>query len=623
MCGIAICILRSAPDATRRVGAMVHAMRHRGPNGHGILPLDVPGWNAALGHRRLSIIDLSPNGAQPMVDESTGVALSANGEIYNYRELRRELETLGVRFRTQSDMEVLLKAYLQWGIASVSRLTGMFAFLLWDPRHACLYLVRDRFGIKPLYYYTTPDAIVAGSEIRAMLQTGIVPRMLNHPALQGYLETGSVISPETLIRGVRSLPPGSLAEWRDGSLAIRKYWDLEQAIRVSGPEPTRDELRDTFLSAVESEMVSDVPIGVFLSGGIDSSALIAALSTRRERDLRTLSLVFEEADLDERAHSREVARRFGTKHTEIVVNAASVADQLPFIAQHQDLPSADGFNTYLVSRAARDAGLTVALSGLGGDELFAGYRSFHLAQAWRWAGPLLNAMPSALRYMFAATARRIPGVPAKAHRVVSSAHTVDDLYTLSREMLPRRIVRQLLGASVNGAHPPSERYPAMRPIDAMTLLEAGGYMLDTTLRQADIMSMANSIEVRVPLLNHRLAELVVRIPPRRRLRSGHPKPALLAALPQSLPDSVVFRRKGTFSLPFETWLRGGHRALAEDLLLSDTTRARGLFDSTVVTQIWNGFLAQAPGMTWSRVWTLCALEAWCRASLDAPVAQPT
>jgi asparagine synthase (glutamine-hydrolysing) len=612
MCGIAGCFLRTRDDAAARAGRMAECMAHRGPDGDGLAQLRVCGWDAAIVHRRLAIIDLTPEAAQPMHEASSGVVLVFNGEIYNYLDVRSRLTALGHRFVSRSDTEVLLRAYLEWGRDALAHLDGMFAFALWDPRTESLFLARDRFGIKPLYYFMDADRFVFASEVRSLLESGVVPRILNREMVAPFLQTGSVVSPDTLVRDVHSLAPGHSATWRDGRLVQTQYWTLAEAMERGGLPPSRDELSETFLSAVRSEMVSDVPIGLFLSGGVDSSALVSALAT--EGDLRTVSLVFEESAYDERIFSRQVARAFGTVHTEIDISSKDVADDLIRLPERQDQPSADGLNTYLVSRAAREAGLTVALSGLGGDEIFAGYPSFKLARRWP-AIRMLRHLPSPLRAALGAVAAPLLGTRRhKAGRVLTHVSSIEQLYTLTRELHSPSAVQALTGMTIRDE--PFEHGDIRDPVNLMTLLESGRYLLDTTLRQADGMSMAVSLEVRVPLLNHRLAELVMRTRPQDRFRAGVSKPLILDALRTPLPSDVVTRRKGTFTLPYADWLRSDHRPLAEELLFGAPTIARGIIDQAATRRLWEGFLARRPDVGWAQIWSLCTFEGWCRRHLD-------
>jgi len=624
MCGIAGVYSRRHFDLVGRARRMADAMRHRGPDAEGVCEANLGRWQGALGHRRLSIIDLSPQGSQPFRVPDLPLVLVYNGEIYNYRALRRELESHGARFLTETDTEVLLRAYAQWGQQCLDRLDGMFAFALWDEPRGFILLARDRFGIKPLYYAADPERFVFASEVRAVLASGLVHAELDPASVAGYLETGSVVSPRTTVRGVASLPPGHYAEWSDGTLNVTRYWDLGSFIPPPGEARCSPaDVRALLAEAVQGELVSDVPIGVFLSGGVDSSALVACLASAGVRDLRTVSLVFDEPAYDESVYSGEIALQFSTIHTPIRVSVRTMAELLPDVAHLQDQPSVDGLNAYLISRAAREAGLTVALSGLGGDELYAGYTSFRLARLWSRWGSLVGAVPARARESIAHVFDVFTGGRySKLARLAGTAADAGDIYRVSRELETPELIRTLLppevGAAVGDAW--HSAVDCMDPVDTMTLLETGHYMLDTTLRQADIMSMAVSLEVRVPLLSHRVAECVIGTPPSARFRRGTPKPLLLDALPQQLPRTVTHRRKGTFTLPFPTWLRGDYRGLVEELLFGQATIRRGLFRTDASRQLWERFLEGRPGATWSRVWALCAFEAWCRRYLDQPVA---
>jgi asparagine synthase (glutamine-hydrolysing) len=626
MCGIAGAFSRCDGPLGKQAQWMADAMGHRGPDAQGTATFEAGCWHGAFGHRRLAVIDPDPEGTQPFRVPDLPLILVYNGELYNYRTLRADLAAMGDRFVTRTDTEVLLRAFARWDLGCLDRCEGMFAFAVWDERRRRLVMARDRFGIKPIYYSHTPDRLVFASEVRAILASSLVPPALEPMVLAGYLETGSVVSPLTTVRGVVSLAPGHAAEWSDGALRLSCYWDLGKHVPpAGGPYHRCEELARLLPVAVESEMVSDVPIGVFLSGGIDSSAIVACLASAGTRDLHTVSLVFEEAEFDERKHSEAVARLFGTDHHAMNISARGVAELLPRTGELQDQPSVDGLNTHIVSRAAREAGLTVALSGLGGDELFAGYPSFRLARLWGRYGSLLRATPGSIRRGVAAVVGGVArGRYGKPARLVAEAVNVEDIYAVTRQLFTPETTEALLPPAQRVASPGGAKVRAalgrMDPLNAVTLMEASRYMLDTILRQADIMSMAASLEMRVPLLNHRLAEWVVGTDPALRVSQRDPKPLLLGALPVPLPRSVTHRRKGTFTLPFAIWLRGEYRGLVEELLLSRRTRERGLFAPAVCVDLWQGFLSGRPGVTWSRIWALCAFEAWCRHHLDRPPA---
>ena len=405
MCGIFGILASNSPVPANLLEQATDSLAHRGPDDRGTVVIKAntsSRLEIGLGSRRLAILDLSPQGHQPMQDPETGNWIVYNGEIYNFREIRTRLMGEGVRFESQSDTEVLLKAYGCWGEKCLGELRGMFAFAIWDAKRARLLLGRDPMGIKPLYYCSTVKYLLFASEVRTLLGTGLVPRRLDPAGLINFLNFGSLYDPITIIQGVSALEAGHYAVWENGRLTDAMYWDLAPhgragtaASYLAGNETARknleNEVYETLDQAVRMQLVSDVPVGLFLSGGIDSSSLAGILSRAGIR-LNTFSIIFREAEYSEGEYSREVARIFATEHQEIMVSQGDVLDAIPYALKAMDQPTIDGMNTYLISRQTRAAGIKVALSGLGGDELFAGYLTFRdvprmerFAQFWgRW-----------------------------------------------------------------------------------------------------------------------------------------------------------------------------------------------------------------------------------------------
>lgn len=637
MCGILGAV--GSPNEVREECLLrgLAALAHRGP--------DDSGWHVVrqsgpqptsifLGNRRLAILDLSPAGHQPMKDRDAGNWIVYNGEIYNFREIRSELESYGVVFHSHSDTEVILKAYGKWGAGCLDYFRGMFAFAIWDAQARVLFLARDRFGEKPLYYFHRDGLFLFSSEVRSLLQTGLVARQLDDVGLTEYLRFGSVSNPDTLIKGIRSLPPAHCLLLKEGGATVRKYWDLNSADRdLAAPGPVRRigpetiiELRTQLEDAILLRTVSDVPVGIFLSGGIDSSSLVALLS-RKHLNLSTFSVVFNEADYSEAEYSRSVSARFATDHHEIVISSPAVMTSLPQIIGAMDQPTVDGVNTYIISRETRRMGFKVALSGLGADEIFAGYETFTAVprmESFAWRATAINPT---LRHMLASMislldSRRRPRAE-KLAALIEGDDAVPHPYALARTLFMPRQLRQL--SLVNGnrnadsAMAPladivkwAERFD---PVNRVSYLELRHYMTNTLLRDSDFMSMAHGLELRVPFIDHKLAEFLFRIPGDLKLKRGLPKWLLTEAVQAGLPQKVVNRPKRGFTFPFELWLKNEMRRDMEDVLLDTGANLVEGIDRKFVVAVWEDFLAGKT--TWSRPWSLYVLKQWVDRFLES------
>ena len=637
MCGIAgAAFWGDVPrrlDPRRLTHDMTRALAHRGPDGEGVVDCTrrdegTPRATCVLGHRRLAIIDLSERASQPMTSPRVPVSVTYNGEIYNFQSLRRELEQLGCDFHSESDTEVLLQGYEVWGTSVVDRLRGMFAFAIWDGRSQQLVVARDRLGIKPLYLHRTGHGVLFASEIRALLASDLVPRDLDPVALDQFLAYQAVPPPRTLVRGVDLLRPGHLAVI-DGrnELNSAPYWDLlacaDPARRVAVPFPdARDRLRELLSDAIDMHLVSDVPIGVFLSGGVDSSALVA-LMRHRGVAARTFSISFPGTSYDESTYARAVATTFGTEHVEIPLFEAEIPDQIREAAASIDHPSGDGINTFLISRAVRAAGVTVTLSGLGGDEFFGGYPSFERFARYGQYARTWGRSPGAIRSGVAAAVRAVGErsvATEKTAALLESDGSLPEMFPIMRELFSASQRDVLLGHE--------RREQAAREGDPyVTLLasaveqagdaelmalvsyaEARTYMHDVLLRDTDQMSMRWGLEVRVPLLDHPLVEYLMALPDGLKEPGDRPKRLLIDSLPAPLPEICVNRPKQGFVLPLATWMRGELRTFCDHHLRELGTKSV-LRDAAVQT-IWRGFLAEDRRISWSRPWTLVALNTW-------------
>ena len=585
MCGIFGILATNCAVPPLVLERATDSLAHRGPDDRGTVILQAntsPRLEIGLGSQRLAILDLSPLGHQPMQDADTGNWIVYNGELYNFRELRTRLQAEGVRFVSQSDTEVLLKAYGRWGEKCLGELRGMFAFAIWDAKRSLLLLGRDPMGIKPLYYASAGQYFLFASELRTLLGTDLVPRRLDPAGLIHYLNFGSVYDPISMIQGVAALEAGHYAVWEKGRLTDTVYWDLAPhgqagtaASYRAGDETARKELEDdvyaTLDQAVRMQTVSDVPVGLFLSGGIDSSCVAGILSRAGTRP-NTFSLIFREEEFSEAEYSRAVARAFGSEHQEIMVSQGDVLDAIPYALRAMDQPTIDGLNTYLIARQTRAAGIKVALSGLGGDELFGGYSSFHevprmerFARFWgRWPAILRRPLARMFSALVADTDQnRKLAALAEGERAIHPYFLVRALFT------PGQCSSLLI--SVGEAALARARAPLLEslrhageldPINRVSYLESRCYMLNTLLRDSDVMSMAHGLELRVPLIDHQLADKLMALPGAWKLGSM-PKPLLVGALKGTLPDEIVHRKKQGFTLPFERWLRENLRPEVE------------------------------------------------------------
>jgi asparagine synthase (glutamine-hydrolysing) len=626
MCGIFGIIARHAPIPDDILERGTRSLAHRGPDDSGIVLLRDGSTEIGLGNRRLAILDLSPLAHQPMHDPKTGNWIVYNGEIYNFRDVRRELEQIGQSFISHSDTEVLLYAYAHWGEACLQKFRGMFAFAIWDARQRSLFLARDPMGIKPLYFTQTDRFFLFASEVRTLLGTGLIPCRIDHAGLVNYLTFGSAYDPLTLIEGVRSLPAGHLLLWQDHTITQSCYWDLlDEGVKqgtkhaVDDDDSSVQKLRPLIEESVSLQLVSDVPVGVFLSGGIDSSALVSILS-RGGVTPSTFSIVFREAEFSEAEYSRLIASKFHTDHHEISVSQQDVLAAIPDALGAMDLPTMDGINTFFVSREARRAGVKVALSGLGGDEVFAGYSSFrtvprmeHFADFWKF-------VPSIVRYPVASVFSALAPANDKNRKLLSLARNNGQIvhpYFLSRmlftpEQRDRLFrhdaqVEKLASASQQSA---LHAAAGLDPVNRVSYLESRCYMLNTLLRDADFMSMSQGLEVRVPLIDHQLAKTVLGLPGASKLNHT-PKKLLVQALAGSLPDEIVYRRKRGFTLPFDRWMREELRSEIESVLNAkriDGGPLGGLLRGNEITHMWRDFLCRK--ISWSRPWALYVLQRW-------------
>jgi len=602
MCGIAG-LISAEPNV--RIGAMLRAIEHRGRDDEGVWTSDAigdSGLRACLGHRRLAIIDTSSAGHQPMLSADGRYVIILNGEIYNYRELREQLRSKGHPFKTESDTEVLLAAWTEWGAGCLEHLNGMFAFALWDKNERALHLVRDRVGIKPLYYACLPSqnggmgSLVFGSEVKALIGSGLVERTLDREALHQFLTFLWVPDPKTLFRDVRTVPPAHVVTWRDGKVSSREWWDVsfDEVEEGKSEQWWQERVLETLDRVVKMEMVSDVPLGSFLSGGVDSSSIVALMKAHSNgRPVSTYTVGMEAEDLrydiipDDLKWARRVNEQLKTDYHEAILKP-DVAELLPKLVYHMDEPAIDmAIPSYLISRSARET-LTVMLSGMGGDEVFAGYprqMAMQIASAFDPVPQLLRRplMKTIAHIAPGGRPGRLTGPLRNAKKFArSAALDFEDRYlgfgTYFTDEMKQRLYTDEAREATNGldAYADHRRYFARSaraaPLNRLLYVDMKTFLPCLNLITTDKTSMAANLEVRVPFLNREMIELAARMPPRLKLRGLKRKYILKKAAEKLLPREIVWRKKAGFSAPVRSWLRGALRPMVDELLSEDALR---------------------------------------------------
>jgi asparagine synthase (glutamine-hydrolysing) len=641
MCGIAgiVSVDGLAPDAALRAICMRDVMEYRGPDEAGLY---TDGF-AALAHRRLSIVDLS-TGQQPLSNEDRTVWVSFNGEIYNHRDTRLELEARGHRYRTKSDTETIVHAYEEWGDDCAHRFRGMFAFAIWDAATRRLLLTRDRLGIKPVYWARVGDSLLFASEIKAILASGLVEADANYEVLSEVLSTRYTSGEATLFKGIYKLLPGHQLVFEHGEIRVRQYWDVpttEGGLRAKGkgqisPEPSAfcpdvvHHFRDLLTESVRLRLMSDVPLGMFLSGGLDSVSIATIMARLIDRPLQTFSVAFKDRAFNELDYAREAARAIRAQSHEIVIDEADFFGALPRLLWHEDEPIAhpSSIALYFVSKLARER-VSVVLTGEGSDELMAGYGKY-LRLQWNWrAGRVYERLiPNRLRTLIASQiVKRLPGSPGRYARrsFLAMPRTPQAMFLDNFAAVRLSEQRELLAPEFRDQVTPAHAYDAsidyfMRPDRSATLLDRllytdiKTYLVELLMKQ-DQMSMATSIESRVPFLDHKLVEFVAQLPDSWKVSGFTTKRILREAMKGIVPESILNRPKMGFPVPFGNWMRSGWRSVVRDVLLDRTSRERGLIDPAAVDRLLQD---HADGRTdgTDRIWTLLNLELWHRTFID-------
>jgi asparagine synthase (glutamine-hydrolysing) len=618
---------------------MLNALSHRGPDGDGFWesPADERGHGAMLAHRRLSILDLSTDASQPMIDPTSGHVVVLNGEIYNYTELRKPLAAVGHRFKSSGDTAVMLRALSVGGAAAVAELRGMFAFGLWNSHSRQLMLARDPLGIKPLYIARNPDpagewSLMFASEVRSILASGLLgkPR-LGSTAAASMAWNGFVVGPDTVVEGIESICPGEYRMFDGMGAPVDQqfYWSIPR--NGDRPAISEPELSDVLQECVRSHLASDVPLGIFLSGGVDSSAVANLAQRASASPIHTFTLAFEEKEFDEGVFAKRIASAIGTEHRELLLTEQHFMDRLDDALDSLDQPTFDGLNSFYMSHAVRQAGFKVALVGTGGDEIFGGYTSFRdLPRLYRWSR-MARWIPSDIRVGLARAAASLMQAPAgaipqqtrwaKLPDIVGGSGDLLALYQYAYALFLPAFQQQLLtGPATSGLVEGLTR--AMRDrlkfesqgrpaLEAISVMEQRLFLGERLLRDTDCTSMSASIELRLPLVDHVLLEAAARVPDDQRYEPVGAKAMLRRIGLRGMDPALFDRPKSGFVLPYDRWLRS---ALGKkiDGILSDPeiVRPTGL-DPQAVANLWRAFLDGAPGLYWSRVWAVFVFIRWC------------
>ncbi len=629
MCGLAGLVHADPayPVDRHLLARMTAVMAHRGPDAQGLHC-----WRgAALGHRRLRIIDLA-TGDQPVFNEDRSVAVVLNGEIYNFRELAAELAAKGHRFATRADTEAIVHAYEEHGPACVERLRGMFAFALWDDRRRRLLLATDRVGKKPLYYARDGERLAFASELKALLEDPALTRAIDLEALDDYFTFGAIPAPATILHGITRLPPAHYLVWEGGALRTTEYWDVPTDGVVERSEvETLERFAALLEEAVRIRLVSDVPLGAFLSGGVDSSAVVAAMARLVDRPVVTTAVGFAERRVSELPHAAAVARALGTTHHEVIVEPRAV-EVLPRLVWHLDEPFADSsaLPTYYVARAARER-VTVALSGDGGDEVFAGYQRRYGLN--RLEHRLRGLLPAWVRAELVAPLGRVYPKADWLPRPLRARYLLQNLATsferaygadvsLFRDDEKRKLLSPDLRARLAGRDPLAgfvrhfDRVRHLDPLSRLLYVDLKTWLANDILVKVDRMSMASSLEVRAPLLDHRLIEFAATVSPDLKYRGRVSKYLLKRHLEGRVPRAAIHRRKQGFELPLAEWLREGALAdRARELLLSPRALGRGWLEPARVRRLWRDHRRRVRDHS-AQLWALLVLELWHRTFLD-------
>jgi asparagine synthase (glutamine-hydrolysing) len=605
MCGIVGIIGLNKEVSSSKIHDMNKRIEHRGPDAEGFFIED----GIALGHRRLSIIDLSSGANQPLFDHSNRYVIVFNGEIYNYQDVKSELD---YNWSSNSDTEVILAAYIKWGKACLEKLNGMFAFAIWDKVEQELFIARDRLGVKPLYYSFVNGVFVFASEIRSILASEILEAKIDENNLSEYLRFLSIATPKTLIKDLFQLCPGHYLILKHNGFSIQRYWSLldKPVPNLSNRQAVLKACKLQFVDAVKSRMVADVKVGAFLSGGIDSSAVVAVMAGLSKDPIDTFSIVFNEKQYDESEYSQFVANKYKTNHQAFLMKPADLIPNLDPFFKSMDNPTVDGINTYMISQLVAKTGIKVVLTGIGGDELFAGYVGFERWKSfqkfsWVFKVPIFKPLLSVIN-----TVKKSRASLKLSDMFDSSSADLMAFYANSRSVYFKNELNYLLDKPIlkNDSWLDLNQTKKFPVLSQYSIAELSHYTLDVLMKDTDQMSMAWALEVREPFFDYKLIEFVLKLDDKNKFKKGSPKHLFVEAMGDLLPPEIVNRTKKGFTFPWNFWLRNELKPYCEEAL--DSLSKRQLFKPEGIQYLWHSFLNNKQALTWLHIWGLVVLEKW-------------
>ena len=616
MCGITgIINFNNAPISENVLIGMRNSLSHRGPDDTGVYINKIK--TVGLAHKRLSIIDPSSAGHQPMCNEDGTLWITYNGEIYNYSELRNRLKNSGHIFKSNSDTETIVHAYEEWGIEALLRkLRGMFTFAIYDTKSQRLIIARDRLGIKPIYYSHNNDTVIFASEIKAILKSNSVLKKIDFQSSGLFLLHGSIPAPKTIFKEIFALEPGHFLTINRNGLRKKRYYDPRKTfsdtslLKIS-EEDAVERVRSCLNETIKCHLISDVPVGAFLSGGIDSTAVAALMREAEHKPIKTVSIVFPDTPYDEAKYAKLAARRFETEHVEIEVNGKNMIEHLDKILGCMDQPTINGVNTYFVSWATAQAGLKVAMSGVGGDEIFGGYPSFtQIPKLYNFLR-VLSWVPFGRKVACSTVRNSEKSLMAKLYSMLSSAPSIPDIYLNYRGVFTQEQIQKLLRPDIarealEDIEPCSflpDCSKTNSKFNQVSLLEITSYMRNQLLRDTDVFSMAHSLEVRVPFVDHILVELLAKISVKYKAKKDTPKMLLIKALNKKLPEEIIFRPKMGFTFPFDLWLRKELKNIVVEKL-----NKSHIFNLAYRERLLKDYFDNR--LHWSKIWTCFVLSNW-------------